>query len=846
MAGCKEGGLFATPTGRITTVEIDGRVGGKFRIARDEGQDIEHAGEYFEIERPQRLVFTFGVPKFSSELSRVILEPSAEGEGCELTLTQEDTLADYAERNVQGRTMILDNLDRMLRAAWRLCGRHGQNGAELRPGLRIHRLDAFRPAGEGGAHRQATDFDDPRDCGLDRTLWCGTSGDAPGFGLSSWMMPEPHTIRAAATGPRYRPEIDGLRALAILPVLLFHFRVPPFGGGFVGVDVFFVISGFLITQLIMAERDAGRFSLAGFYERRIRRIFPALVAMLAVVTAVSAVVLFPADFARYAKSLFATALFASNFEFWSEAGYFDVVAVEKPLLHLWSIAVEEQFYLLFPAILLVLRRASRTWLTAVVAAIFVLSMGLAAWGVMHAPTATFYLLPGRAWELMLGALLAIAPELSPRLRWLREAFVSGGVALIAFAVVSFSTATPFPGPAALIPCLGAALIIGGTTRSDTRAGAILASAPLVFIGQISYSLYLWHWPVYVLAHYLDFRDPTPGQIVLLLLLSFALAAFSWRFIEQPFRNKSFRPARAKLFAGGAAAMALCASVAVLVVADDGAPERLRPDLRQILAEENDHEPRIDTCFGLTPADVRSGHLCRIGLKGGAPSFLLWGDSHADAVLPVVARVAAQQGRTGFFAGGHSCPPLLDVTTPRPECRAFNAQVLALAAEPQIREVILEARWAKYAEGSPYGDEPQGHIVLADGGLTSDRDNHDVFARGLERTVKALAGKKIVIVASVPEIGWPVPAVLAREKLAAKTLVFPPSEEVYFDRQKFVMTTFAHLQHDDGVVVVYPHEILCAEGGVCAVSRNGIPLYRDEHHLSVYGALQLTPLFSAAL
>lgn len=646
---------------------------------------------------------------------------------------------------------------------------------------------------------------------------------------------------------RYRPEIDGLRAIAILPVLFFHFHVYPFRGGFVGVDVFFVISGYLITQLIWSDLAAGRFSLARFYERRVRRIFPALFVMLAVVTVAAVFILFPADLIRYGNSLLATAAFGSNFEFWREAGYFDVIAEEKPLLHLWSIAVEEQFYLLFPAILFLVRRGSRLRVFAVVGAIFIASFALGVWGVAHAPSATFYLLPGRAWELMLGALLALAviPQVANRATC--EFLTAAGIGLIAVAVFAFSTTTPFPGPAALIPCLGASLVIYGTASGPTMAGSLLGTSAMVFVGRISYSLYLWHWPLLVFARYLDFREPPPMEVVLLIALSFAAATLSWAYVEQPFRAKARYIARPRLFAGGAAAMAISAALAMLVVADNGLPGRLRPDLRAILAEENDHEPRIDTCFGLTADDVRAGRLCRIGLPGGTPSFLLWGDSHADAVLPAVADVAARAGRTGLFAGGRSCPPLLDVTTPRPECRAFNESVMALAAHPEIREVILEARWAKYAEGSTYGYEPEGRVVLIDDSQLGapDGDNHAVFARGLERTVKALAGKKVVIVASVPEIGWPVPAVLARQKLAATARILPPSANAYFDRQKFVLSTLAHLVRDDGVEVVYPHEILC-RSGKCEVARDGIPLYRDEHHLSVYGARQLTPLFAAAL
>ncbi len=650
---------------------------------------------------------------------------------------------------------------------------------------------------------------------------------------------------AATNTPRYRPEIDGLRALAILPVLLFHYHVPPFQGGFVGVDVFFVISGYLITQLIEAERREGHFSFAHFYERRMRRIFPALVAMLAAVTIAAVFILFPVDLVRYADSLFATAFFSSNFEFWREAGYFDVIAEEKPLLHLWSIAVEEQFYLFFPAVLMLF--GARRRILTIISAIFVLSFLFSIWSVSKAPSTAFYLLPGRAWELMLGALLALDVVPMIEIRWLRELLAAGGIVLIAIAVFSYSNETSFPGATALLPCLGAGLVIYAASPGATAAGALLGLGPIAFVGRISYSLYLWHWPLYVFARYLDFRDPRPAEIVLLIALSFALAVFSWVYIEQPFRKSAGRMPRPYLFAGGIGAMGASAVLALLLIFGNGLPGRLTPDLRAILAEQEDHEPRIDTCFGLTPNDVREGRLCRIGLPGRTPSFLLWGDSHADAVLPAVDEVAKRQGRTGLFAGGRSCPPLIDVTTSRPECRAFNANVMALASRPEIREVILEARWAKYAEGSTYGYETEGHVVLTDddGGASGEGNNHAVFARGLGRTVKALSGKKIVIVASVPEIGWPVPAVLAREKLASSVRIFPPKEDVYLDRQKFVMATFARLERNDGVVVIYPHEVFCSSG-VCEVSLEGVPLYRDEHHLSVFGARLLTPLLSAAL
>ncbi|HEY3638309.1 MAG TPA: acyltransferase family protein [Rhizomicrobium sp.] len=653
--------------------------------------------------------------------------------------------------------------------------------------------------------------------------------------------------RSAEHALQYRPEIDGLRALAILPVVLFHYGVPGFQGGFVGVDVFFVISGYLIASLIQSETDSGVFSLAQFYERRVRRIFPALFAMLAAVSIAAYLYLFPVDLVRYAQSLFATALFGANFEFWRESGYFDTVANQKPLLHLWSIAVEEQFYLLFPALLLALRRATPRTRTGVIACIFAISFAIAAWGVVDAKVATFYLLPARAWELMLGTLLALKalPRLQSRLT--AEILAALGLGLIAITVFFYTPQTPFPGPAALVPCLGAALVIYAA-KPATFIGKLLTWRPLVFIGLISYSLYLWHWPVFVFATYIDLQAPVGIGSALLIALSFVLAIISYRYVERPFRKARFRIRRRKAFLAAACAMVLTAGPAAFAASSDGLPERLRPGLQRILAEQDDHESRIENCFFRTASDVRNHRLCRIGAKTGRPTFLLWGDSHADAILPAVAAAAERSGRAGVFAGGEACPPLLGVTTPMPGCRAFNDAVTTSARDPAIREVILEARWAKYAEGSPYGEEPKGHVVLSDesNDQAGGSDNHAVFERGLARTVDELTklNKKVVIIASVPEIGWPVPAVLARRALAEDADSVAPGLGNYLQRQKFVLGTFSAMQQRYGAVVLHPDRILCATG-TCEVARNGIPLYRDEHHLSVFGARQLTPMMEQA-
>jgi len=645
-------------------------------------------------------------------------------------------------------------------------------------------------------------------------------------------------------GQHYRPDIDGLRALAILPVVLFHYRVPGFSGGFVGVDVFFVISGYLIGGLIYGEMREGRFSILKFYERRIRRIFPALFVLLAAVTVAAWFILFPSDFDRYARSLLATAFFASNFGFWREIGYFDVVAEQKPLLHLWSIAVEEQFYILFPAILLALAGRSKARALATVSAILVASFAFSIWAGLADPAFAFYMLPPRAWELMLGAALAIGGFAAPSSRALREALAASGIVLIAVGVFAFTAATPFPGAAALLPCVGTALVIF-TGQAPTAVNAVLSRRPLVFTGLISYSLYLWHWPLFVFTRDVLGRDLHPWETATLVVAAFALAILSWRFVERPFRKRGFRPPRWKLFGAALAAIALTAGCGAVIVADRGVPQRYPLDVQNILAGLHDVDPRAVTCFGMTGDDARAGKLCRIGdLSAKTTSFVLWGDSHAGSIIPAVEAIAKREHRAGLFAATDSCPPLLGVTRPDAwKCKDFNDAVIALATRPEIRDVILDARWAKNAEGASYGDEPPGRILLTDAegrGIDGPSTNA-VFLRGLTRTVEALthAGKKVILIGSAPEIGWAVPVVLAQMRLGGDNRAMDLPLATHLRRQRNVMADFALMQTEYGAIVVDPADVLC-DGRVCHVMWGGVPLYRDEHHLSATAARLLIP------
>jgi peptidoglycan/LPS O-acetylase OafA/YrhL len=359
---------------------------------------------------------------------------------------------------------------------------------------------------------------------------------------------------------RYRPEIDGLRAIAVAAVILFHAGFAMFSGGFVGVDVFFVISGFLITSIIVEELKTGRFSVLRFYERRARRILPGLFTVMAACVPFAYRLLSPDDLKDFAQSLAAICLFASNILFWGESGYFDTQAELKPLLHTWSLAVEEQFYVVFPLLLLAAWRLGRGVLLSLIGAIAVASLFLSVDEVRNFPSAAFYLLPSRAWQLLVGALASFVAD-----RWSTvdgkgasgpiagEVVGWGGMAMIILALFLFDERTSFPGLNAALPTIGTALVL--LCASDrTSVGRMLAWRPLVGLGLISYSAYLWHQPLFAFTKHALLADLPTDLAIVLCVATIVLACLSWRYIEQPFRDRSLI-SRGAVFALSAAGMA---------------------------------------------------------------------------------------------------------------------------------------------------------------------------------------------------------------------------------------------------------------------------------------------------
>lgn len=377
---------------------------------------------------------------------------------------------------------------------------------------------------------------------------------------------------------KYRPEIDGLRAIAVMPVVLFHAGFTTFSGGFVGVDVFFVISGYLITTIILSEMAQGSFSLINFYERRARRILPAVFLVMLISLLFAWLFLMPSDMKLFCKSLVAVSSFSSNILFWSEAGYWDIANEIKPLLHTWSLAVEEQYYVLFPLFLMLMWRYRKRWIFGILILFAGISLAAAQWGAHHMPSATFYLLPTRVWELAIGACIAFyfflgIPVIGSLLahKFVAEIFGLIGLLMIGYATFIFDEKTPFPSLYALVPTIGAGLIITFSS-SQTIVGRLLGTRPIVAIGLISYSAYLWHQPLFAFVRYMSFSEPKYSVFLGLIIFTLLLSYLSWRFVEKPFRNKR-RYGRKKIFILSLAGSLAASGVGLAGIYFDGFNQR---------------------------------------------------------------------------------------------------------------------------------------------------------------------------------------------------------------------------------------------------------------------------------
>lgn len=454
---------------------------------------------------------------------------------------------------------------------------------------------------------------------------------------------------------KYRADIDGLRAIAVMAVVLDHFMFAHTGGGYIGVDVFFVISGYLIGSSLITEMQNGNFRFSDFYERRVRRILPALLGVLVFTSFLAYHYLQPKALVDYTKSCFAALLSFSNFFFWSQSGYFDPSNEVKPLLHTWSLGVEEQFYLLFPVFLLLVIRYWRRYLRAILWGVALLTFGLSVWVVHLNATTAFFWSPLRAWELLGGTLVSQYRWSALQSRWMREGTALAGLAMILYPVVEYTPYITFPGEAALLPCVGTILVIGVGQVGDSFVGGLLSTPPFRFLGAISYSLYLWHWPLHVFQNtgllFSDRPSTARSTKLLLLAISLVLSTLSWWLVETPFRKGRFRPGRARLFSVVGAAAAVLILVNTWFVAAKGLPGRFSPEVLRIGAF-TDYDTaqawRQGSCFIVHPDKFSSFQPGLCASPDDPPTgsqtvpqknILIYGDSTAAQLYPGFQKIS---------------------------------------------------------------------------------------------------------------------------------------------------------------------------------------------------------------
>lgn len=646
---------------------------------------------------------------------------------------------------------------------------------------------------------------------------------------------------------KYRADIDGLRALAIVPVVLHHAGVPGVAGGFVGVDIFFVISGYLITGLLAEEFEQSRFSLVGFYERRIRRILPALFAVLVAVLLVGGFYVSPEGYDELSEGALATIFFGSNFWLWTIAvDYFSSAAEMNFLLHTWSLAIEEQFYLVFPILLwATLKRGRRVALFAVIG-LFFASFLTGAVIARTDPATAFYMSPLRFWELLAGAALALRP-VGIGNRLLREVSGVVGLAAVLAVVFLYDYGSVSPWLATVPAVLGTVLLIMAGQAQKSLVSRVFATPVPVAIGLISYSLYLWHWPVIVaIRHHTGRIDLTPVEAIAALAVSFVLAWASWKFIEQPFRRKGpGRMTRKTVFkATGATALVLIV-IGTVISDTNGLPIRLPPDARMAFAATEDRKALHAFCpMGEISED---DGFCQSA--PGAPSVLLWGDSHARSAWPGLERAVAGHGLTARLAWLNGCPPLVGIQRASvEECDEFNADVIEfIRAHERVRTIVLHARWALAVEGRRIAGESGPDVVYWDDMVSQQEatveTNYEVFARAMQRTVELLKemGREVVILGNVPEAGFSVADRYAFTIWKGLDRPLGPEAAGVRERHRRVDAVLHAMRDSSGVAILDIADAICDDR--CEIARDGRPLYFDDDHLSAFGATEtVAPLF----
>lgn len=637
---------------------------------------------------------------------------------------------------------------------------------------------------------------------------------------------------------QYRPEVDGLRAIAVVAVILFHTNLGIATGGYVGVDVFFVISGYLISSIILREVRERRFTFLGFYERRIRRIFPALFIMLLATTAAAWVILPPQHLQTYGQSLVATTAFASNVFFWLKSGYFGGDAELFPLTHMWSLSVEEQYYVFFPFLALIAAWGRPRLLNGLMAAALAVSLALC---LIYAPREqmmAFFLTPMRAWELMFGVFVALHERewrsAVSRIRFATPVVELAALAMIVAPILVYDSTTLFPGPSAIPPVLGTALLIL-VSRPETLVGRVLASRPFVFIGLLSYSAYLWHQPLYALSRMQGLTEAGWPAYAALIALTFVLAWLSLKFVEAPFRNRR-RFTRLQVYAGFLVGSALLIAFGLAAHLRAGFPERFSDQTLAVAATGAPSSYR-EACH-VEGVDARGpAGACRYFVRDDVRWAVL-GDSHGVEVAWALAERLrpARQGVLHLTFSG--CQAALTFESDNPGCTRWMRQSVAwLERDPAVTDVVLVFRHSFYLFGDQTKSYP--HAPNARPNFLTDLPPTEARARYVESLTAIVdrltaAGKRVHIMAPVPDLPTHVERYTFKGDPTDPRRPTGVTMAFHEERNAFIRPVLENLAGKPGVDLIDPADALCADNR-CASLIGGRSMYFDDNHLSIEGA-----------
>lgn len=665
---------------------------------------------------------------------------------------------------------------------------------------------------------------------------------------------------------QYRREVDGLRALAVIPVLLFHAGFQSFSGGYIGVDIFFVISGYLITSIIINDLHAGTFSILKFYERRARRILPALFLVMLASLPFAWLWMSPTGLFDFSESVVAVSLFLSNILFWKEAGYFATANELKPLLHTWSLAVEEQYYLLFPLFLMLAWRFSQRWIICLLFVAALASLALSEWALTRYTSASFYLLPTRGWELLIGALAAFylfsninTDEKPSQLHLvIRQVASFVGLLLITYSVFAYDKFTAFPGVNALLPTIGAVLIVL-FANSQTYVGKLLGSKWLVGIGLISYSTYLWHQPLFSFVRYGSIQEPSKMVYLLLILLSLLLAFLTWKFVETPFRNKNIVK-RKQIFWFGLLGSLFFIAVGLIGVYNKGFEKRF--NMPTSLSSSFGLTQRANECFDKPNLYQNEDWLCDLGIKSRGvkptstdstndikPAFIVFGDSHSKSLFDAFNEAALQANIYGVYSGTSYCTPFLGIYILRSDqgqvgCHLVNQRVFDYVKANQIKKVFLIGRWSVYTDGGYDGTEATWIGVTKDG-KKEMASSRKAFEAGLKQTVAAYAsiGVQLYLVEQVPQQTMGVKDLyykiyasnnpVDQKKLSENIRNLSVSKQQHLQLQSFVSPLFKQQAQAGLLNLINVDDIFC-DNEKCLIGNDKHSYYFDNNHLTSAG------------